>query len=125
MSKPIKELTPRQSALIDALMYEAKGDIRAAMKIAGYADSTSTREAIKPIQDEVIEAATLLIAMNSPKAAYRMVGVLDNPASLGAKNTVAAAKEVLDRAGVIKREKIEIETSGGGIFILPAKKESE
>ncbi len=116
-----KPLNPRQEALLNALMGEAKGDIRKAMDIAGYSKNTGIREAISPIKEQVIEAATLLIAMNAPKAAGSLVGVLSSPSQLGAKNTIAAAKEVLDRAGVSKKEKLEVNSPQGGLFILPPK----
>lgn len=116
-----KKLTERQEALIEALMGKADGDVRQAMNMAGYSPSTTIREAIKPIKDEVIEAAAMMIAMNSPKAASKMVGVLNSPEAMGAKNTIAAAKEIMDRAGVVKTEKVEVSTSGGGMFILPPK----
>lgn len=116
-----KQLNERQTLLIDALMGEANGDIRTAMRIAGYSDRTTIMEAIKPIREEVVEAASMMIAMNSPQAAAKMVGVLGDPQALGAKNTIAAAKEVLDRAGVVKTEKHEVEATGGGMFILPPK----
>ena len=124
MNENKKELTDRQKTLINALMGQAKGDIREAMKIAGYSENTSIREAVVPIKEEVIEAAQTLIAINSPQAAMSMIGVLTSPSQLGAKNAIAAAKEVLDRAGVIKREKVEVETTGG-LFILPAKKSED
>jgi hypothetical protein len=116
-----KKLTERQQALIDALMGEAQGNIRVAMDMAGYSPNTRVMEAIKPIRDEVVEAASMMIAMNSPLAAGAMIGVLHNPEALGAKNTIAAAKEVMDRAGLVKKDKIEIEATGGGMFILPPK----
>jgi spermidine/putrescine-binding protein len=120
-----KELTERQAALIDALMGPAKGDIRAAMKIAGYSPNTNTMEVIKPIRDEVKEAAEMVISMNAPKAALGVVGVLDDPTALGAKNAVSAAKEVLDRAGVVKKEQVEVTAPKGAMFILPPKKDDE
>lgn len=120
-----KELTDRQKALIDAIMGEAKGDIRKAMAIAGYSPNTNTMEAIKPIRDEVKEAAEMVIAMNAPKAALGVVGVLDDPTALGAKNAVSAAKEVLDRAGVVKKEQVEVSAPKGAMFILPPKKDDE
>ena len=40
---------------------------------------------------------------------------------MGAKNAIAAAKEVLDRTGLVKKEQVEVETKGGGMFILPPK----
>jgi hypothetical protein len=119
MSK--KQLTERQKVFLDALLGDAKGSVRAAMKIAGYSDSTSVREAMAPVAEEVAEAAQMLLALNAPKAALGMVGVLDDPSALGARNTVAAAKELLDRAGVVKKEKVEVSGPEGAMFILPPK----
>lgn len=118
-----KELTERQKAFLEYLAGEAGGDIRTAMDLAGYSPNTRINDAIKPIKDEVIEVASMMIALNAPKAAGAMIGVLHDPSALGAKNIISAAKEVMDRAGVIKREKIEVESTGGGLFILPPKAE--
>lgn len=123
MSTEKKKLTERQEALIAALLGEAKGDIRTAMTMAGYSKNTNVREAIKPIQEEVIDAAQMMMAMNAPRAAMSMVGLLNDPNVLGARNLVQAAKEILDRAGVIKREKVEISGPESGLFILPPKQE--
>jgi len=120
-----KELSERQQALIDYLTGEAKGNIRVAMDMAGYSKNTSPTNAIAPIKDEVVDAAQLMLAMNAPKAAAGMVGIIDDPSALGAKNVVAAAKEVLDRAGVIRKERLEITSAEGGMFILPPKKSNE
>jgi len=117
-----KELTPRQEALLEALIGPAKGDIREAMDLAGYSPTTSIREAVKPIREEITEAASMIVAMHSPQAAGAMVGILKDPAALGARNIIAAAKELLDRAGVVKTEKVEVASTGGGMFILPPKK---
>lgn len=121
----MKKLTERQEALVNALTGEAKGDIRAAMDMAGYSKNTNVREAIAPIKDEVIEAATLMVAMYAPKAAAGLTGVITDPSALGARNIVSAAKEVLDRAGVVKKETLEVKGAEGGIFILPPKQETE
>lgn len=120
-----KQLTERQQALLNHLAGEAQGDIRTAMRMAGYSDSTSIQEAVKPIKDEIIETTTMMVATSSPKAASKLISVLDNPAELGAKNIVAAAKELLDRAGVVKTEKVEVDSKQGGMFILPPKKAEE
>jgi len=66
------------------------------------------------------------LAYNAPKAAFGMVGVIDDPTALGAKNSVAAAKEILDRVGIVKKEKLEVSSEdGSGIFILPPKREDK
>lgn len=120
-----KKLSERQEKFIEALLGEAKGNVRAAMRIAGYSDSTAIREAMAPVAEEVAEAAQMLLALNAPKAALGMIGVLDDPSALGARNTVSAAKELLDRAGVVKKEKVEVKGPEGAMFILPPKQTSE
>jgi hypothetical protein len=51
-----------------------------------------------------------------------MVDVLNDPGAMGARNAVAAATQILDRTGLVKKEQIEIKGPEGGIFILPPKK---
>jgi hypothetical protein len=120
-----KKLTERQEALVDALMGEANGDFRTAMRIAGYSDNTSIKEAVAPIREHIVDAAQTMMAINAPKAAASLAGVFHDPSALGARNIVAAAKEVLDRSGVVKKEQIEVKGPEGGIFILPPKNETE
>ena len=120
-----KPLTERQEALISALMGEANGDFREAMRTAGYSEHTTVKEAITPIRDHIVDAAQMMMAMNAPKAAASLAGVFVDPSALGARNIVAAAKEVLDRAGVVKREQLEVKGPEGGIFILPPKQDAE
>ena len=100
MEKKKKPLTERQELFLDKLTGEANGDLRTAMTMAGYSEATGIREAIRPIQDDVIAAASMMMAVNAPKAAASMVGLLQDPNVLGARNLVAASKEILDRAGV-------------------------
>ena len=120
MDEP-KRLTDKQEAFLDALMSEARGNIRAAMDIAGYSKSTKTSEVVGPLKDDIVERASMMLALNAPKAAFGIVDVLDDPSALGARNAISAAREVLDRSGIVKKEKVEVETSGGGMFILPPK----
>jgi len=63
----------------------------------------------------------MMLAVNAPKAAASMVGLLQDPNVLGARNLVAASKEILDRSGVVKKETLEITGAEGGLFILPPK----
>jgi hypothetical protein len=62
-----------------------------------------------------------MLAMNAPRAAFSLTGVLVDPSQVGARNAVAAATQVLDRVGLVKKEKIEVTTQTGGLFILPPK----
>ena len=116
-----KKFTEKQMAFLDALMGEAKGNIRRAMDIAGYAKTTKSGEVVSNLREEVIKRASLMLALNAPKAAFGIVDVLDDPSSMGARNSISAAREILDRAGLVKKEQVEVASTGGGMFILPPK----
>jgi hypothetical protein len=116
-----KELTDKQAAFLEALLGEARGNIRAAMNIAGYSKTTATTEVVGPLREEITERAGMMLAINAPKAAFGIVDVLDDPSALGARNAISAAREVLDRTGLVKKEQVEVSGNAGGIFILPPK----
>ena len=77
----------------------------------------------KELRGEIRETTETLLAMYAPKAAYALTSVLDNPNTFNAKHIISAAKEVLDRTGLVKKEQVEITSNSGGIFILPPKQE--
>ena len=116
-----KELTDKQAAFLEALLGEARGNIRAAMDMAGYAKNTKTTEVVGPLKEEITERAGMMLAMNAPKAAFGIVDVLDDPSAMGARNSISAAREILDRTGLVKKEQVEVSGNSGGIFILPPK----
>ena len=120
MDAPAK-FTEKQEDVLEGLLGEARGNIRAAMDIAGYSKMTKTAEVFGPLKDEIIELAGMMLAMNTPKAAFGIVDVLDDPSAMGARNQISAAREILDRSGLIKREQVEVTANGGGMFILPPK----
>lgn len=116
-----KEYTEKQLAFLEALVGEAKGDIRTAMRAAGYSDSTKTSEVVSPLKEEIIERSSALLAINAPKATFSLLDVLTDPGSMGARNAVSAAAQILDRAGLVKKEQVQVTGPEGGIFILPPK----
>ena len=116
-----KTLTPKQEDFLVALLGEARGNIRAAMDMAGYSKSTKTTEVVGPFTEEITERASMILAMNAPKAAFGIVDVLDDLSALGTRNAISAAREVLDRTGLVKKEQVEVSGNAGGIFILPPK----
>ena len=121
MEKPKKQLTDKQTAFLEHLLGDARGNVRLAMDMAGYAKTTSVQEVVGNLRDEIMDRTSMMMALNAPKAAFGINDVLDDPSAMGAKNAIAAAKEVLDRTGLVKKEKVEVETNGGGMFILPPK----
>lgn len=116
-----KKYTEMQEAFLDALCGEARGNIREAMNMAGYSPNTRINEVVGPLRDEIVNRASDLLAMNAPRATFSMIDVLHDPGAMGARNAVAAATQILDRAGLVKKEQVEIKGPEGGIFILPPK----
>ena len=102
-----KTLTHKQEDFLEALLGEARGNIRAAMDIAGYSRTTKTAEVGGPLKEEITERAGMMLAMNAPEAAFGIVDVLDDPSALGARNAISAAREILDRTGLVKKEQVE------------------
>ena len=49
-----------------------------------------------------------------------MVGALYDPTELGIRDKMSAAKELLDRTGLVKTEKMQVETKGG-VMLMPPK----
>ena len=63
----------------------------------------------------------MMLAMNEPKAAFGIVDVLDDPSAMDCSNATSAAREVLDRTGIVKTEQLEVTANTGDMFILPPK----
>ena len=115
-----RTLTDKQQAFLNALFDEANGDVLLAKKIAGYSDSYSTTEIVNGLKEEILDATHMFIARNAPKAAFALVGGLTDPTELGIRDKMAAAKELLDRTGLVKTEKMQVEAKGG-VMLMPAK----
>jgi|TARA_R110000803_G_C11947027_1_gene317232 hypothetical protein len=115
-----KILTEQQRLFVEVLFAAAGGDPVKAKKLAGYSDNTPTRDIMNSIKEEIIEATQLYVAFNAPRAAMAVVQGIMDPTELGIKEKLNAAKDLLDRAGVVKTEKLHIETSSG-VMILPPK----
>lgn len=99
------------------------GDVRLAMTIAGYSRTTKAIDVIRQLRTEVREATEILLALHSPKAVHGLLSVLDDPTALGARNQIAASKEVLDRVGITAKTAVDLSVSAGPvpIFVLPPK----
>ena len=116
----MRELTTKQQTFLTVLFDEAEGDYTRAKQIAGYSEGTSSSEVIRSLKDEVLELTKEYLAMNAPRAARAMISVLDRPSELGNQHKLSAAKELLDRIGIHKTDKVEL-TAPSGIMLLPPK----
>jgi len=119
-----KVYTDKQNAFLEALMMkETSGSIRKAMDVAGYSKTTSINSMVESLGTEIHDRANKILQMNAPKAAWGMVDVLDDPSAMGARNSIAAAAQIMDRTGLVKKEQVEVKNTGGAMFILPPKNE--
>ena len=117
-----KTLTDKQQKFLDCLI-ETNGNPKEAAELAGY--SGNHYQVVKSLKNEIIDLATDVLANSAPEAAFKLVDIMntDKPIpQIG--NKLQAAQSILDRVGVVKKDRLEVEhTTSGGVFILPAKKE--
>ena len=116
----MKQLTEKQQAFLSVLFDEAGGDGVAPKKLAVYSEGTATSSILTPLMEEISAATTEYMARIAPRAAVAMGNALIDPTELGIKEKMIAAKDLLDRAGFVKTERVNVESSGG-LFVLPAK----
>jgi len=116
-----RQLTEQQQKFIEVLFDEAGGDVVRAKLLAGYSENTATTAIVNALADEIAEATRKYLSRTAPKAAFALGGAIDDPTQLGLKDKLTAARDVLDRSGFAKQEKLDV---GGmsSIFILPPKK---
>lgn len=115
-----RELTEMQKKFLAVLFNEAAGDVAEAKKLAGYSSNVATSQVVKSLAKEIEEETRRFLSGKAAKAAWKMSEVMDNPTDLGNKEKMSAAKDIMDRAGLQKTEKVEVETKSP-VFILPAK----
>lgn len=120
-----REYSDEELMFLAVLFDQAEGDPKKAKKLAGYSDKTPVKKITDDLSDEIYEATKKYIAQSATTAAYTMGRVMTGEEPLiGLKERMAAAKDTLDRAGLVKIEKVEV-TAKNPLFILPAKTDNE
>ena len=115
-----RTLNEKQTKFLEVLFEEAGGDVVTAKKLAGYSNNTPTTSIVEGLKDEIFEATKTYMSRLGPKAAVAYGSALTDPTQLGVKEKMVAAGQILDRAGIVKTERVAVESSGG-LFILPPK----
>ena len=118
-----RTLNEKQTKFLEVQFEEAGGDAVTAKKLAGYSDNTPSASIVEGLKDEIFDATKTYMSRIGPKAAVAYGRALDDPTQLGIKETLMAAGQILDRAGVVKTEKVSVESTGG-LFILPPKEDT-
>ena len=118
-----RELTEKQEAFLGFLFNEAAGDVKLAAELAGY-NPYAWSKVVDALKEEILQRAEYQLAIKAARAVNTIGGAMEQDASIqpGINTRVAAAKEILDRIGLAKKDRLQIESTGGNhIFILPAK----
>ena len=123
MSLPIntkKNLTEKQQSFLENLI-ETKGDLKLAAELAGYAGNHY--QVIKSLRQEIVDLASNVLAREAPSAAFKLVEVMQSDTAMPQANVkLQAAQTILDRVGLGKQDRMEVNHNvGGGIFVLPEK----
>ena len=115
-----KELTEKQQTFLDNVVVTG-GDLKKAAELAGY--KGNHYQVIQSLKDELVDMAQNLLAHNAPRAAMKLVEVMDSDRPVPqASSKLQAAQTILDRVGVAKTERLNIDHNvSGGLFILPQK----
>ena len=116
-----RELTPKQQSFLDNLI-ETQGDAKKAAELAGY--SSHYHHVVKTLKSEILELTQNILANSAPKAAFKLVEIMEsNKPIIQANNKITAAQTLLDRVGVGKVDRVDVNhnVNSGGIFLMPDK----
>ena len=121
MSLPAtRKLTEKQQSFLDNII-ETKGNLKLSAELAGY--SGNHYQIIKSLRQEIVDLASDVLAREAPTAAFKLVDVMQSETAIPQANVkLQAAQTILDRVGLGKQDRMEVNHNvGGGIFILPEK----
>ena len=115
-----RKLTEKQQSFLNNII-ETKGNLKLSAELAGY--SGNHYQVIQSLKQEIVDLASDVLAREAPLAAFKLVEVLESDKALPQANVkLQAAQTILDRVGVAKTERLDINQNvNGGIFILPEK----
>ena len=115
-----RNLTEKQQAFLSNIV-ETKGDLKLAAELAGY--SGNHYQIIRSLKQEIVDLASDVLAREAPAAAFKLIDLMSTEHSVPQANIkVQAAQTILDRVGVTKKERLDVNHNvTGGIFILPEK----
>ena len=116
-----RALTDKQQMFLEQLV-ECEGDAKKAAEIAGY--NSHYHYVVKTLKSEILEITQEILANSAPKAAFKLVEIMDSKKPIiQANNKLAAAQTLLDRVGVGKVDKVDVthNMNAGGIFLMPDK----
>lgn len=120
------ELTEKQEKFLEIIFSEEfSGNLNEAKVAAGYSQATLLKDVVKGVSKHILSYADSILAVKVPKCLRNIEAVMDSPDKKGAKTKLDATLAWMDRAGLCKKERLEIEMKQpDGIIVLPAKKDT-
>lgn len=92
--------------------------------MAGYAADYPLLKIMKRVKTELIDRMDAAITMHAPKALLALLDLMNEPETPGNKLKKEIALDLLDRGGVVKKEKAEVApVAPSYVFVLPQKQE--
>ena len=117
-----RNLTEKQETFLENVV-ETRGDLKLAAELAGY--SGNHYQIIQSLRQEIGDLASDVLAREAPSAAFKLIELMSTENTVPQANVkVQAAQTILDRVGITKKERLDVNHNvTGGIFILPQKEE--
>ena len=114
-------LTEKQQRFLDNLL-ETQGDLKLSAELAGY--SGNHYQVIQSLKHEIVDLASDVLAREAPSAAFKLIEMMKNSKAVPQANIkLQAAQTILDRVGIAKKERLDINHNvTNSIFILPEKR---
>jgi hypothetical protein len=117
----IKVITPEHKKFLSSML-ETGGNATKSAELAGFSKNYAY-DLVEGLREELINQAESVLALHATRAAFALADGLDHESEkpLNAVR-IECAKQVLDRVGIVKKEKIEVSAAENTpLFILPAK----
>ena len=99
-----RKLTDKQEKFLEHLV-DTKGNLKLSAELAGYRGNHY--QVIQSLKEEIIDLASNVLAREAPSAAFKLVEIMHSDEAVPQANVkLQAAQTLLDRVGVIKKEKL-------------------
>lgn len=123
--RPTKNLTEKQSKLLELYFNKPSGDLLEMGQEAGYKVNCRAQvlQIMEGLRDEINERIRTFLAIHGFEAAQELVGLMRDPSTPGAHIKRQVINDIFDRADMVKRNQIDVNHEGEvqHVFILPPK----
>jgi hypothetical protein len=104
-------------------MGPARGDPYVAKELAGYGPQYSVRQILRALEGQIPKETSAFVELYSLRATHKILELMEDPTIPGGPVLLNAANSILDRAGVIKKDKLEVNVvAPTALVYLPVKK---